>query len=131
MANVRDDGAFDYPSPAAYEPGRLFHNVFGIYVAQDQPVQDVYIRLHDRWRNYVETHRWHETQECHIDRNGHLIIRLQVRLSIELKRWVLWFGPEAEVLQPTALREEVANDVREAARRYAPEIAYETQGSAG
>jgi predicted DNA-binding transcriptional regulator YafY len=37
--------------------------------------------------------------------------------SAELRSWILSFGSGAEVLEPAALREEVARELAEAARR--------------
>jgi predicted DNA-binding transcriptional regulator YafY len=118
MSQVKVEREFTYPTPGQYDPSRLFQNVFGIFVASDAPVQDVHVRLATSWLSYIESHRWHETQTHRIERGGQILVSLRVRPSVELTRWVLWFGPDAEALAPTSLRAEVAEKLRAAAAIY-------------
>ena len=43
---------------------------------------------------------------------------MDVRGTVEVVSWVLGFGDKAEVLEPPALRAEVADEVKRAARIY-------------
>jgi predicted DNA-binding transcriptional regulator YafY len=45
-------------------------------------------------------------------------MRLEVSHLLEVKRWVLSYGFDCEVLEPPQLRSEVAGDLLRAARRY-------------
>jgi predicted DNA-binding transcriptional regulator YafY len=47
--------------------------------------------------------------------DGALTLRLRVAETSELKRWVLQFGSEAEVLAPASLRRAVADELNAAA----------------
>jgi predicted DNA-binding transcriptional regulator YafY len=49
---------------------------------------------------------------------GDLVLRLRVAETSEIKRWVLQFGAEAEVLRPASLRRAVALELAEASAPY-------------
>ena len=42
---------------------------------------------------------------------------MQLSSLVEIKRWVMWWGTECEVLEPEELRELIAREVREMALR--------------
>lgn len=123
MTNVRRGRRFEYPLDSVYDPRRSFANVFGIFIDQnDSPIERVDLRFAPKWRNYIETHRWHETQWTPgvAGPDGRIEVQLQVRVCHELRRWILGFGTDVEVVGPPALREELAAAVRSAAEQYAP-----------
>jgi len=43
---------------------------------------------------------------------------MRVAVSSELRRWVMQYGAEAEVLEPRSLRRAVAQELREAVGAY-------------
>ncbi len=45
---------------------------------------------------------------------------LRVADTLEVRRWILGFGSEAEVLEPAALREALRRDAEVLAKRLAP-----------
>ena len=118
MSNLSLGKAFAYPSPGEFDPAQLFENVFGIFIAASMPIEDVRVRLSPTWRHYVESHRWHGTQTHSTDAGGRVTIHLRVRQSNELTRWIMWFGNDAEVLEPASLRDEVAGRLKAAALQY-------------
>jgi predicted DNA-binding transcriptional regulator YafY len=50
--------------------------------------------------------------------DGGLVLRLRVAETSELRRWILQFGSQAEVLAPASLRRAVAEEVKAAAAAY-------------
>ncbi|NLY02408.1 MAG: WYL domain-containing protein [Rhodopirellula sp.] len=44
----------------------------------------------------------------------------------EIKRWVLWWGAEVEVVEPEELREMVREEVERVGRMYCPSVLKET-----
>jgi predicted DNA-binding transcriptional regulator YafY len=109
MTNVRLGKKAAYPKEGTYHPKRLFHSVFGIFVGQpNQPVQRVRLRFAPKWRDYVESHRWHHTQTEHqVDAHGSTEVLIEVRVCHELRAWILGLGPDVEVLEPASLRKEI------------------------
>lgn len=54
---------------------------------------------------YIRERRWHPTQQIEENPDGSLILRLVVRGLNEVKRWVLFYGKGARVLEPPELVE--------------------------
>lgn len=98
------DQTFEYPARAAYDPGQVFRDSFGIFL--DKPVHDVVLKLTKSWATYAQSHRWHDSQQVEVGRD-HVMVRLHVRVCPELEAWILGFGDEAEVIAPKALRERI------------------------
>ena len=103
---------FKYPRRTRYDPSELFAQSIGVFISDDHPIETVVLRLAPRWSYYAETHCWHPGQQVVADDDGHVVVRIRARLCPELKGWVLGFGPDAEVLSPQTLREQVRNDVQ-------------------
>ncbi|MBL8635457.1 MAG: WYL domain-containing protein [Myxococcales bacterium] len=110
--------AFPYPPRAEYDPVRLFEPCFGVFINLNKPLEVVRIKLSDRWKTYVRTHRWHRSQEIKFTADG-VLVKLQVQICPELIGWILSFGAEAEVLEPAGLRETVRTKIQEMVQKYA------------
>lgn len=118
ILNARAQQAhFEYPPSSTYNPEVLFRSQFGIIVDETKPIANVVVKLAPRWKVYVDDHRWHASQRTTIE-GDHVVVRLDVRVCDELKRWILGFGHEAEIIAPTSLRDEVAESLRQAVTLY-------------
>ncbi|RYZ17890.1 MAG: WYL domain-containing protein [Myxococcaceae bacterium] len=106
---------FDYP--AEYDPEVEFAHCFGIYRGEGEP-EDVRLRVSSRVRAYVKSRRWHPSQKVRSLDSGDVEVRLRVRITPELERWILGFGDAVMVLSPPRLREAIAKKLRAAARFY-------------
>jgi predicted DNA-binding transcriptional regulator YafY len=62
--------------------------------------------------------RWHHSQEAERTPDGGLVLRLDVSELIEVKRWVLFWGAECEVLEPDELRAQVEDELRRMLQHY-------------
>jgi predicted DNA-binding transcriptional regulator YafY len=61
---------------------------------------------------YIRERLWHPSQEFRELAGGRLELRLRVADTGEVRRWLLGFGAEAEVLEPRALRETIAREAQ-------------------
>jgi predicted DNA-binding transcriptional regulator YafY len=61
---------------------------------------------------YVKLREWHPTQRLKERRDGSLEMTLEVSHLLEVRRWLLGYGPECEVLEPKELREQVREELR-------------------
>ncbi|MCA1829156.1 MAG: WYL domain-containing protein [Myxococcales bacterium] len=100
-------GTFRYPDKDSYDPERVFADSFGIAVEEKYPVTRIEVSLARRWASFVQSHRWHRSQESFM-RDGRIHLRLRVRLCPEVVAWILGFGPEVRVVEPAALRRRIA-----------------------
>ena len=89
-------------------------DAFGIM--RDEAVT-VRVRFRRDQAKYARERVWHPSQAFEDHEDGSLTIMLRVGATVEVKRWVLGFGAAAEVLEPEALRREIAAEARKIADR--------------
>jgi predicted DNA-binding transcriptional regulator YafY len=106
---------FRYPDKDGYDPERVFADSFGIAVEEKYPVTDIEVSLAKLWAPFVQSHRWHRSQESFV-KGGRIHVRLRVRLCPEVISWVLGFGPDVRVVGPPHLRRRIASLARQMAK---------------
>jgi proteasome accessory factor B len=94
----------------------IFSGSFQIIEAPDR--EEVALEFAPGSARFVRERRWHPSQEVVDLPGGKIRLTLQVPLSVELTQWILSYGEEVKVLEPRALKQEVARRLTEAARRY-------------
>jgi predicted DNA-binding transcriptional regulator YafY len=70
-------------------------------------VVDVFIRFDRQAARYIREKKWHETQQIEELEGGGLILRFQTGGLGEVKRWVLQYGGNAEVIAPENLKKDI------------------------
>ena len=114
----RLDETFSYPSKSEYDPETIFRDSLGAHVSSNYPIAEIRIRLAPSWKTFVNSHRWHATQQVVVGKSG-MEVTLRVRLCPEVETWILGFGEDAEVLSPPELREQIARRIGRSAAIYA------------
>jgi proteasome accessory factor B len=79
--------------------------------------QEVKIRFSSSQAPYIRERTWHPSQQIETESDGGIVITLRVADLDEVKRWLIGFGAEAEVLGPEQLRNDVENECRQMAKR--------------
>jgi predicted DNA-binding transcriptional regulator YafY len=69
---------------------------------------------------YIRDRLWHPSQMCHSLLDGRLEMTLQVADTLEVRRWVLGYGPDAEVLEPVSLRDTLRQQAEALAAKLIP-----------
>jgi proteasome accessory factor B len=87
-------------------------------IIADQPPVAVVLRFAPSVAARVQEATWHPTQEVDVAPDGSLTWRATVAGTIEIRLWILSWGDEVEVLEPTELRNDVASTHRRAGARY-------------
>jgi predicted DNA-binding transcriptional regulator YafY len=82
-----------------------------------RPVE-VAIRFGPRQARWIRERKWHRSARIQEELDGALMLRLRVADTSELRRWVLQFAAEAEVLSPPSLRTAIGEALRAAAAAY-------------
>ena len=72
----------------------------------------VRLRFSKAVARYVLERQWHPSQEMKERRDGAVDMKLRVRGLDEIKRWVLSWGKEVEILAPRGLRNSVAKEAQ-------------------
>ena len=105
-----------YELPRGFTFRKYMADAFAIQKGE-KPVA-VAVRFAPRQARWIRERRWHKSARVQEELDGGLVLRLQVAETSEIKRWVLQFGAEAEVLRPASLRRAVAQELLAAAKAY-------------
>jgi proteasome accessory factor B len=102
------------------EPGQEVEETFrrAWDMIADQPEVEVVVRFAPNVAARVLETTWHPSQTVAREPDGSLIWRARLSGTIEVRLWILSWGADVEVLEPAALREDVAATHRRAASRY-------------
>lgn len=104
--------AFEYEE--GYHPSKMFANAFALTPGA---LTDLRIFFTADVARYVRRRRWQEKQEI-TNVAGGIELRMRVGISPELVNWILSWGPNAEVLDPPTLRDEIADRISQMGERY-------------
>jgi predicted DNA-binding transcriptional regulator YafY len=72
--------------------------------------QEVKIRFSPEQAPYIEERTWHPSQKIEKRANGGIDLTLHVADLWEVKRWLIGFGADAQVLQPAKLAKDVEGE---------------------
>ena len=89
---------------------------FGIF--SGRRVEKAVLRFQPHRARWVSREFWHEDQDGEFELDGSYVLKVPYSDPRELVMDILKFGPDVEVLGPSALRELVAEKTRAAAARY-------------
>ena len=105
-----------YEIARGFEFRKYMADAFGI--EKGTRAAEVVIRFGPRQARWIRERKWHRSARIQEELDGALTLRLRVADTGELRRWVLQFGAEAEVLSPPSLRTAIAETLRTAAAAY-------------
>jgi predicted DNA-binding transcriptional regulator YafY len=104
---------FEYPED--FDPEERLSSSFDL--VWDQPVQ-AKIWFSAPQAKYIRERRYSQDQTIHENPDGSIVLELNTSGWHEVIRWILSFGPDAEVLEPKAMREEIKESLRSSLARY-------------
>jgi predicted DNA-binding transcriptional regulator YafY len=78
----------------------------------------VILKFSARQARWIKEKIWHNTEQKLPQPDGALILKMQVPVTSELKRWIMSYGREVEALGPAELRAMVKQEIEELAERY-------------
>ena len=96
-----------FEAPREFNLDRYLEGSFGIF--RGEPVR-VALRFSPQVARYVTERQWHPSQVMSLLLTGELEMTLRVPLSPELRRWILGYGKDLEVLEPKSLREDIRRE---------------------
>lgn len=82
---------------------------------------NVVVRFFPPASRMVREMEWLPTQKIVEEKNGSIIFSARVSGLIEIKRWILGYGSQAEVLEPQSLRQEIFYESEKILSRYVPD----------
>jgi predicted DNA-binding transcriptional regulator YafY len=106
-----------FPGRPGFNAEDYFKHSWGVIKGQIVPVKVVFSRSVAR---YIRERVWHPSQRVRELGDGRLEMSLRVTDTLEVRRWVLGYGLEAEVEEPAALREALRYEAEALAQKLAP-----------
>jgi proteasome accessory factor B len=94
-----------FVKPADFSPEKHFGKSFGAYVGKGD--HKVLVRFSAEAAGLIKERVWHETLETKDLPDGRLEFTLTLDSLEEFQRWILGWGPMAEVIDPKELRDGV------------------------
>jgi predicted DNA-binding transcriptional regulator YafY len=85
-------------------------------------VEKVVIKFDPSLERYLKENIWHPSQVFKKDKDGSVVLAMEVGGLVEVMSWVLGFGRQAEVLEPPHLREAVAEELAATAGKYVEHV---------
>lgn len=86
-------------------------NSFGIFKGDGTETR-VRVRFSTSARRYVEEKIWHPSQSLEVQTDGTLIAEFRLSGTDEIRKWIMSFGKNAEVLEPLSMRQKIRNDLK-------------------
>lgn len=95
-----------------------FDEVIGVNIDDDFDCEKVHLRVYSRQRDYIKTLPLHKSQTIIGRTKEYTDYELILRPEYEFQHAILALGPDAEILSPQWLREEILWLAEETANRY-------------
>jgi proteasome accessory factor B len=101
-------GKLPFQMPGDFNLQEHLRGSFGIFHGTGDMA--VKVRFLPPVARYVLEGRWHASQKLTRQRDGSVLAEFRLSTTEEIKRWLLSFGRNAEVLAPEELRQEMAEE---------------------
>jgi len=96
--------------PPDFDPEEYFSNRFGRFIGKPGETYNVVVRFTKSAAPWVLERTWHPKQKVKRHRDGSLTLSFPAPALYEVKRWVLSWGAEAEVVGPKSLVQEIVQE---------------------
>jgi predicted DNA-binding transcriptional regulator YafY len=96
--------AATFKVPARFYAQEYLQHTWGIVKGEVVPVKVIFSRSVAR---YIRDRLWHPSQKFSDLSDGRLEMTLRVADTLEVRRWILGYGPDAEVIEPPALQRSI------------------------
>jgi predicted DNA-binding transcriptional regulator YafY len=87
-------------------------------VEQGKKEMEVKVKFSGRAARFVPEYHWSDKQKIEEVNENEIIFKVKTGSREEIKKWILAYGAEAEVLQPRDLRQEIAQEVEKMMENY-------------
>ncbi len=91
----------------------------GFYLRHGEDLVTVRVLFSPYQARWIRERSYHPSQQIQEQEDGGLEMTLQVAGTSEIKRWLLGYGAEVEVLEPEVLRLELADEAKKLSEIYA------------
>ncbi len=107
-----------FQKPVDFDISQYLGQSWGLMRGVARSPEPVRILFSPRAGRWVSEERWHPGQQTEWQDDGTLLFSLQVAITPEFVRWVLYYGSDARVLEPSWLADEVRQEAVKVANAY-------------
>lgn len=107
-----------YRLPVDFDLDSYLGGGWGIIRGDAQPPEAIELLFEANTGHRVMEEDWHPSQEGEVMGDGRVKFTLRATITPEFVAWLLYYGSRVEVVQPGWLREQVAEEHREAVELY-------------
>jgi predicted DNA-binding transcriptional regulator YafY len=93
--------------PADFDFEKFSESAFNVIWGEPQEVK---IRFSPDQAPYIEERTWHPSQKIEKRADGSIDLTMRVANLWEIKRWLVGYGADAQVLEPEDLRKDIEED---------------------
>jgi len=106
----------NFQIPLDFNFKKLSGSHFGVHWSDDEI--KVSIRFNKRVADYVRERKWHPNQEIVVCEDNDIILSLTVNHLLELKRWILSWGDDAQVIEPDFFVHDIVSTLKRSTDLY-------------
>lgn len=106
-----------FEPPAGFDARKYLENALGILRGELVTVRIVFAKA---LAPYIRERSWHPTQKLRDLPDGRLEMTMRVADTLEVRRWILGYGAQAEVVEPASLREAIRGEAEAVAALLIP-----------
>lgn len=99
-----------YTIPSDFDANKYFGSAWSVVIEGD--TKTIRLRFVPELIRIIEETVWHPSQVLEKQKDGSMVMTLQVMDTVDLFSWVLSWGDRVEVLEPEEMREEVLHSAR-------------------
>ena len=108
----------EFSRPPGFSPEQFFSSALGVMVGTGN--HTVKVRFAPEVADRVRERIWHETQQIADLPDGGIELAVKLGALAEVERWILGWGPQAEVIGPPELRQRLAKAAKQLCAIYKP-----------
>ena len=108
----------EFSRPPGFSPEQFFSSALGVMVGTGN--HTVKVRFAPEVADRVRERVWHETQQITDLPEGGIELTVKLGALAEVERWILGWGPQAEVIGPPELRQRLAKAAKQLCAIYKP-----------
>ncbi|HWL08003.1 MAG TPA: WYL domain-containing protein [Planctomicrobium sp.] len=99
-----------FTRPADFKISDFFDGTFKVVSESTLPLKKIRLRFTPSAAKYIREQVFHATQQLEKNADGSVVLELSLRSLIEVRRWILSWGSECEVLEPAELKADIRRE---------------------
>ena len=117
IEDVEATGRTFSPDESAHNPRELLRHSFGVAISAELPV-DVVLEFEKEVAQRVQETVWHPLQKLCALPGGRARLTMPLSTTLEVRPWILSWGPYVKVVSPQELADKIADTVHRMSERY-------------